>query len=102
MNYKKAIKQKKKPYHNPTEETQSPHWLAQYGVSLHCAKRWDERVFGGEQHRHITDDELLRIAKVIVGSLDITLTPTTSCTVPLLDKYLCVIRNGICITIKER
>ena len=100
MNYKKSIKNKNKPYHE--KGTSSVSNLAKkYGVSKHAAIRWHERVFGCEP-RHLTDDELDSIAKVLVGSLDFTLTPELSGIFPLLDNYQVVVRKGIIVTVKYK
>ena len=100
MNYKKSMKNRGAKYDDYTKDLHES-WLARdYSVSKHAAHRWSERVFKCPT-KAIDREELIKIAKCLVGSLDITLDPNVNGVFPLLDEYRAVIRNGIVVTIKD-
>ena len=102
MNYKKSMHNRGAAYKDPRIETTSRHWISEHGVSLHAIKRWYERVWGADQNMHIPDEDLIRIAKIIVGCIEVTIDKTTNATVPLIDGFVAIIRNGLVTTIKDK
>ena len=82
------------------DQVRSQHILVQkYRVSNHAAIRYGQRIIGMD--KWIDEEDLDLFAQAIRKELEPCLKDGMNITVPFLDQFKAVIKNGVVVTIKQ-